>query len=233
MNDAPKAPSTHQAPPARARRRPARRNPSTPDEASASARPATRHPALDQLAAWYPALFGPEPRPLKRGVYEDLLAAHGEVLNADALKAALAQHTRATRYLVAVASGQARHDLQGQRVEDVAPEQRHHALVEVFRRRQARSPQDLRPWLRERIARAFDASGLGREAYATRVRGRDESINALTEAALDEASQRRAREAALLRAFETSGLDVAGFAERYGMGPDEARRILERARSRQ
>ena len=43
------------------------------------------------------------------------------------------------RYLSAVASGQPRHDLAGQPVEDVAPEQLHHALVEVFRRRQGRS----------------------------------------------------------------------------------------------
>ncbi|HSX94344.1 MAG TPA: ProQ/FINO family protein [Hydrogenophaga sp.] len=192
---------------------------------------APRHPLLTQLAEWHPALFGDEPRPLKRGIYEDLLAAHGE-LDGEALKAALGIHTRSTRYLNAVASGQPRRNLQGETVEVVAPEQRHHAIVEVFRRRQARSPEDMGPQLRQRIARAFETSGLGREAYATLVRGRDEAINAATEAALDKASARIAREAALLRAFEASGLSVAAFADGYGMTPDDAQRALERARQR-
>ena len=207
-------------------RRP-RQGPKTPKAPSAP-----RHPLLAQLAEWHPALFGDEPRPLKRGIYEDLLAAHGEALEAEALKAALGIHTRATRYLNAVASGQPRRNLQGEAVEVVAPEQRHHAIVEVFRRRQSRSPEDMGPQLRQRIARAFEASGLGREAYATLVRGRDEAINAATEAALDEASARIAREAALLRAFESSGLSVAAFADGYGMTPDDAQRALERARQR-
>jgi ProP effector len=64
------------------------------------------------------------------------------------------------------------------------------------------------------------------------VRGRDEAINAITEAALDEASTRIAREAALLRAFEASGQDLEAFASGYGMPTDEARRMLERARQR-
>ncbi len=57
-------------------RRP-RQGPKTPKAPSAP-----RHPLLAQLAEWHPTLFGDEPRPLKRGIYEDLLAAHGEALAA-------------------------------------------------------------------------------------------------------------------------------------------------------
>lgn len=191
-----------------------------------------RHPLLAQLGQWHPALFGEEPRPLKRGIYEDLMAAHGDAVVPEELKAALALHTRSTRYLNALASGQPRRGLDGQAVEPVAPDQRFHAIVEVYRRRQQRSPEDMKPQLRQRIARAFEASGLGREAYAVLVRGRDEAINAITEAALDEASARMAREAALLRAFEASGQDMEAFASGYGLAVDEARRMLERARQR-
>ena len=215
------APMTQTSRPAR-RPRPAK--PQTPA--------APRHPLLAQLAAWHPALFGEEPRPLKRGIYEDLLAAHGDAVKAEDLKAALALHTRSTRYLNAVGSGQPRRGLDGQVVEAVAPDQRHHALLEVHRRRQQRSSEDLRPQLQQRIARAFEQSGLGREAYAVLVRSRDEALNAVTEAALDEASARIAREAALLRAFEASGQDLAAFASGYGLAEDEARRMLERARQR-
>ncbi len=204
-----------------------------PARARAPARPsAPRHPLLVQLAEWHPAVFGEEPRPLKRGIYEDLMAAHAELLKADELKAALALHTRSTRYLNALASGQPRRDLAGQAVEPVAPDQRYHALVEVHRRRQQRSPEDLRPQLQQRIARAFEASGLGREAYATLVRSRDETINAVTEAALEECTARSAREAALLRAFEASGLELGAFASGYGLDTEDARRMIERARQR-
>lgn len=194
--------------------------------------PATRHPLLALLAERLPALFGDEPRPLKRGIYEDLLAELGEAATPDALKAALSQHTRTTRYLNAVASGQPRRDLKGEVVEKVAPDQRHHALIEVHRRRQQRSSDDLLPQLRQRIARAFEASDLGAEAYLALVRGRDETINAITSAAVEEAAAAMAREAALLRAFEAGGQSLEAFASGYGLAVEEARRMLERARQR-
>lgn len=215
------------AQPARARRG-ARNN-----APRADARPARQHPVLDQLAQLAPALFGETLKPLKRGIYQDLLDAHPGVLEADSLKAALALHTRSSRYLTVVASGQPRHDLAGQPVEALAPEHVHHALIEVFRRRQGRSPEDLVPKLRQRIAQAFEASGLGREAYATLVRGRDETVNAITEEALAEAASRAARDEALLRAFQSGGQTVEAFADMYGMPVHEARRTLDRARARQ
>ncbi len=198
----------------------------------AGAAPARHHPMLDQLASLYPALFGAEFLPMKRGIFQDLLDAHPDTLDKDGLKAALALHTRSTRYLTAVASGQPRCDLNGQPVEDLAPEHVHHALVEVFRRRQGRAPQDLRPKLRQRIEQAFEASGLGAEAYAALVQTRDEAVNALTQEALDAVVSRAAKDAALLRAFEASGKTVEEFADMYGMGVADANRTLERARAR-
>ena len=199
---------------------------------SAGAAPPRHHPMLDQLAELYPALFGEVFLPMKRGIFQDLLDAHPDALDKEGLKAALALHTRSTRYLTAVASGQPRCNLQGQPVEDLAPEHVHHALVEVFRRRQGRAPQDLRPKLRQRIEHAFEASGLGAEAYAALVQTRDETVNALTQEALDAVVGRAAKDAALLRAFEASGKTVDEFADMYGMGGADANRTLERARAR-
>ena len=136
-------------------------------------------PVLEQLAELYPGLFGAVFLPLKRGIFEDLMQAHPGVLDREALKAGLAVHTRSTRYLQSVAAGLQRHDLAGQAVEAMAPEHVHHALMEVFRRRQARGGEDLRPKLVARLIQAFEASGLSREDYAARVRGRDEAANAL------------------------------------------------------
>ncbi len=198
-------------------------------DAAAAARPRI-NPTLEKLAEFYPHLFGAVFLPLKRGIFHDLMAAHPEVLEREALKEALGQHTRSTRYLTAVAAGQPRHDLQGQPVEAMAPEHVYQALLEVFRRRQGRTPEDLRPKLRERIVQAFEASGLALSEYAGLVRSRDEAANALLDEALAEAAARSARDEALLRAFEASGKPVAAFAEMYGMDPRSAARILERAR---
>ncbi|MEG0558847.1 MAG: ProQ/FinO family protein, partial [Comamonas sp.] len=87
-----------------------------------AARP--QNPLLEQLAQWHPALFGEQLVPFKRGIFEDLLTAHPE-LEKEALKTALQQHTRSGRYLAAMASGQQRHDLNGQPVEATLPEHVH------------------------------------------------------------------------------------------------------------
>ncbi|MDP2067083.1 MAG: ProQ/FINO family protein [Burkholderiaceae bacterium] len=204
---------------------------------AAAARPAPRvHPVLEQLAALYPHLFGAVFRPLKRGIYQDLLGAHADVLDKNGLKEALAQHTRSTRYLGSVAAGMPRHDLQGQPVEAMAPEHVHHAVLEVFRRRQGRTPEAQRAALRERAVQAMvdalEASGLTRAAYDERVRGRDDTANALLDEALAQASARAAREEALLRAFEASGQTPQAFADMYGLDPRQAPQTLARARHR-
>lgn len=226
-HDAPKNPKEHG--PRRPRPAPSQRK--APSGAQAP-RPPRTHPMLEQLAQLYPQLFGAEFLPLKRGIFQDLLAAHPEAFERDALKAALSLHTRSSRYLTAVAAGLARHDLQGHAVEDMAPEHVYQSLVEVFRRRQGRTNEDLTPKVRSRMVQAFEASGLSREAYEERVRGRDEAINVVLDEALAQAAERAAKDEAQLRAFEASGQTVEAFADMYGIDPHAAQQTLERARSR-
>ncbi|WP_298210793.1 ProQ/FINO family protein [Acidovorax sp.] len=202
-----------------------------PDAASRA--PQRVHPALEQLAGLYPHLFGAVFRPLKRGIFQDLQAAHPEVFERDALKVALGLHTRSTRYLQSVAAGDKRHDLQGQPVEDMAPEHVHHALLEVYRRRKnnkARATEDLLPKLRNRMMAAFEASGLTREDYTVLVQGRDEAANAILEEAFAEWAARNAKDEALQRAFDASGQTLEAFADMYGMDPRAVGQMLERAR---
>ena len=198
--------------------------PSTPR----APRPGTA--VLTHLATLYPALFGERPLPLKRGIFHDLLAAHLDLFDKEALKEALGRHTRSTRYLTAVAGGQKRHDLQGRPVEPMAPEHVYQALLEVFKRRHQRTGEDQRPRLRQRMLQAFEASGLARDAYAELVRGRDEAANALLDEALTEAAARDARAEALLRAFEAAATTAEAFADMYGLDPRDAARLLERGR---
>lgn len=185
---------------------------------------------LEQLATLYPKLFGAVFLPLKRGIFQDLLQAHPALFEQAALKSALALHTRSTRYLVAVSQGQQRHDLDGKPVEAMAPEHVHHALLEVFRRRQARSKEDLTPTLRRRLAQAFEHSGLAPDAYAALVQGGDAQANALLDEALQEARAREPRDEALLRAFESGSCAIQAFADMYGLQVSQVEQALTRAR---
>ena len=190
------------------------------------------NPVLERLFELYPQLFGARFVPLKLGVYEELIARHPEDFKAEDLKIAMGQHARSTRYLEAVAAGLARHDLDGNALDPVAPEHVHHAILELHRRRMHRNPgEDLRPQLVARIAKAIEASGLDREAYAVLVRSRDANNNAVVDEALAELAQQAAKREALLRAFEASGRTEQEFAEMYGMKPGEVARTLQHARA--
>ena len=196
--------------------------------AQAPARKAPRpvHPLLQKLFELYPRLFGARFLPLKIGVYDDLVAAHPEALPAADLKVALGLHTRSTRYIEAVASGLPRHDLQGKPVEPVAPEHVHHAILELYKRRVARAPEQARERAVAQLAAAIEASGLGREAYRERFTSPDDNVHAMLEEALSMVAQRGARREALQNAFKASGKTVAEFADMYGLDPAEAKKLL-------
>lgn len=222
---------TPTAPAAEEQRAPAKRR-GGPKQGNANAPRAARkvHPVLEQLFGLYPKMFGARFLPLKLGVFQELMALHPEVLKKDDLKIALGLHARSTRYLEAVAAGHPRCDLQGEPIEPVAPEHVHHAILEVFKRRQSRSPEDLRPQVITRLIAAIEASGLGRDAYAERVRTQDEGNNALLDEAVAELGRQAAKREALLRAFDASGKTEAEFADMYGMDPDEVAHTLARVR---
>ncbi|HAL40752.1 MAG TPA: prop effector [Polaromonas sp.] len=188
------------------------------------------NPVLEQLFELYPKMFGAQFLPLKLGVFQDLLAQHPDLFKREELKVALGLHARSTRYLESVAAGYPRHDLQASPVEPVAPEHVHYAILEVFRRRQARSNDDLRPYVRVQLMKAIEASGLSREDYTLRVRSQDEAMNALLDDAFVELGKQAAKREALVKAFGASGKTAAEFAEMYGMDPTEVTWILERAR---
>jgi ProP effector len=185
-------------------------------------------PVLEKLFELYPQLFGAEFLPLKLGVFQELLAAHPDHFERDSLKLALGQHTRSTRYLQSVAAGNKRHDLQGVAGDQLAPEHVYFALVELFRRRQRRSREDLRPKLRNQLMAAFEASGLTHQLYLARVQTKDEAINALLAEALAEHEQKMAKQEATLRAFDSSGKTPEEFADMYGMNARDVIAALKR-----
>lgn len=198
---------------------------------NAPRQPREANPVLEKLFELYPNLFGAKFLPLKLGIFHDLLARHPEVFKKDALKLAMGQHARSTRYLECVAAGLARHDLDGAAVEPVAPEHVHHAILEVFRRRQARSKDDLRPRLTMLLKQAIENAGLTPDDYAALVRVQDEATNALLDDATAELKAEAAKREALMVTFTASGKSEAEFADMYGMDLKLVSRVLARVRS--
>ena len=186
-------------------------------------------PVLEKLFELHPHLFGAKFRPLKLGIFQDLLAAHPDVFQRDALKAALGVHARSTRYLQSVASGLARHDLAGQAVEPVAPEHLFLAIVELFQRRQARHAQDLRPKLLAQLTAAYEQSGLSRQDYLARIGAPNEVIQSVLDEAMDGVDQQRARHAALKKSFQASGKSKEEFADMLGIATGDLERSLQAA----
>jgi sRNA-binding protein len=183
-------------------------------------------PTLDKLAHLHPALFGARFLPLKVGIFEELLAAHPDAFTKPELKAAIAFHARSTRYLEAVATTGKRHDLEGLPVDDIAPEHVHHAIMEVYKRRQQRSKENLKPWVISRLISAIDASKLSRDDYLARVNAKDDEAFALLQEAFGEIGARQAKREALKRAFEASGKSVEEFAEMYGLATSDVKEAV-------
>lgn len=184
-------------------------------------------PVLEKLFEFYPQLFGERFLPLKLGIFQELLAAHPDVFKRDTLKVALGVHTRSTRYLQSVAAGLQRHDLQGQPVEDVAPEHIYLSIVELFQRRQARSKEDLRPKLYAQLMAAYDKSGLSKQDYLARIGAPAEAIQTVLDDALAEVDQQRARRAALVKAYQASGKTPEEFADMLGMSVRDVKAALQ------
>lgn len=217
-------PPIPEKPPTPQASRPASRQPQ--QQRKAPPRPRQAHPVLEKLFELHPQLFGAQFRPLKIGVFDDLLVRHPDAFKKEDLKVALGLHARSTAYLESVATGQQRHDLDGQQVAPVAPEHVHHAIMEVFRRRQVRTKEDLRPRVVSRLIAAIQASDLTPLDYAERMRTQDATSNAILDEAVAQLAQATAKREALSRAFQASGLSVEAFAEMYGMDAKEVARTL-------
>ena len=212
---------------------PASKNARKPRPARAPQPSRTAHPLLDVLRNLYPQVFGDRVLPLKLGIFHELVAAHPEALEAKALREALGQHTRSTRYLDRVASGLPRYSLDGQAVEEMAPEHVHQAIMEVARRDRNNQSAASQAKLRLRLRNAFEASGLSRGDYAERVKPPLEAWNALLDEAYTEHGADAAKREALLKAFEGSGQTPAQFADNYGMDAKSTEKSLELARQEQ
>lgn len=203
---------------------------SRPSQQQRAPRSREVHPLLHKLYELYPKVFGAQALPLKLGIFHELVANHPDLLEAKSLREALGQHTRSTRYLEQVATGVYRHDLEGNPVENLAPEHVHQAIMEVVRRDRAGNSPAAQAKLRMRLRNAFEASGLSRGAYAEQVKPPLEVWNSLLDHAYTEDGAAAAKREALLTAFESSSQTLAQFVDMYGMDLTSTENSLEQAK---
>ena len=197
-------------------------NSSTPiASTSVDATPAkpTVQSVLEKLFELHPHLFGAQFLPLKLGSFQELMARHPDRFDRGSLKAALGVHTRSTRYLQSVAQGLPRHDLDGAVVEPVAVEHVCLSILELFRRRQGRTRENLQPKVTAQLLQALEASDLSRQDVLATVLSADPVAQGMLGAALDQRDALRAKREALSRAFVASGKSLGEFADMYGLGP--------------
>lgn len=200
-----------------------------PTDASAqpNSRKAQVAPVLETLFELYPQLFGARFLPLKLGVFQELLAAHPDRFEQGTLKLALGVHTRSTRYLQCVAAGLKRHDLEGQPLDDVAPEHVFASIAELFVRRRGRHSDESGTKLRQQLIAAFDRSGLSRQDYLLCIGTPPEALQAVLEEAMEQSDLQRARRIALQKSFAASGKSVEAFADMLGMSLREVKAALK------
>jgi sarcosine oxidase gamma subunit len=112
----------------------------------------------------------------------------------------------------------------------VAPEHVYLSIVELYRRRQARTQEDLRPKLRRQLAAALEASNLSNADYLALVQTHDaqadDALQAVLQDVLADRASRLAKQAALLQAFDASGKTPEEFADMYGLAVAEVAKML-------
>jgi ProP effector len=111
--------------------------PAAAEPTSTAPKPAELSPAAcaQQLKQRFPALFSGAPKPIKLRVQVDIQARAPGVFSKNALSAFFRRYTGSTSYLIAVANGKQRFDLDGQPQGDISDEHRQIATDELARRR--------------------------------------------------------------------------------------------------
>jgi len=166
--------------------------PSAPAAKPAELSPAAVAEKLKQLA---PALFTGGPKPLKLRIQVDIQERAPGVFSKQALSAFFRRHTGSTSYLLAVAKGAQRFDLDGQPAGDITDEHRKVANEELARRREnQQSRRELEEQQRRNRAgllHDFERTTLTRANFCVLKGVADEELDGLLVIAREEAAQPR------------------------------------------
>ena len=173
--------------------------PAPPVVAAAGTRPElSAAECVQRLKQLSPALFGGTPKPLKLRIQLDIQERAPGVFTKATLSAFFRRHTGSTAYLLAVAKGTQRFDLDGQPSGEIADEHRKVAGDELARRR---ANQESRRQLEEQqrhnragLLHDFERTTLTRANFCVLKGVADEELDGLLVIAREEAQQPRGPE---------------------------------------
>jgi ProP effector len=149
-----------------------------------------------QLKQLWPALFTGAPKPLKLRVQVDIQQRAPGVFTKAVLSAFFRRYTGSTSYLLAVARGGPRFDLDGQPSGEIADEHRKAAHDELARRRasqeERRALEEQQRRNRARLLHDFERTTLTRANFCALMGVAEDALDGLLAIARDEAMQPRA-----------------------------------------
>lgn len=177
---------------------------------------------LRGLAERYPAVFGSPPRPLKIGIYEDMLRDLCDERAAGRLRSLLAKHTGLPAYLAEVAKGGARFDLSGAPAGEISPEAQAYAaetLSEIHAQATAKAE-------RRALLKQYEASGLTKREFVTQHGLDHASFCTQVARANNERLARRRQRAELVHRFRESGLSREAFASKAGIALKRLEQVI-------
>lgn len=177
------APDAHATPP-----------PAVQPEAAPGAMPPATTPAEcgQRLKQLWPGLFAGAAKPIKLRIQKDIQARSPGTFSRSVLSAFLHRHTGSTSYLLAIASGGPRFDLDGQPDGEVSDEHRKAAADELARRRANRAAREEIELQQRRnragLLRDFERTTLTRANFCALKGVADDELDHLLAVAREEAA---------------------------------------------
>lgn len=177
-----------------------------------------------KLRAQFPAVFGPIPKPLRVGIYNDILGNLGTTDATKALRGFLALHTRSRTYLETVARGGARYALDGTVDGEVAP----HEIVDANSKLK-KLDDDVQAYaLRAQFLKVVIASGKSLAEYAKANGMELDKATSDYDRASYEREVRRNERRKIVKAYMASGASLDDFATQRGISAVKLQRMIDK-----
>lgn len=174
-------------------------------------------PTMRDLRQRFPAVFGRYDKPLKLGIFADVVAAFGPQVSPRRLQGLITGHTSRRAYLAAIAKGGARFALDGSAHGAITAAEQDNARQSLATL--AQQEKDAREAVGQRamFLKAVEGSGLNIEAYAAANGLELRHAHSLYDKATHERSLRRQQREALVAKYEASGLSAEAFSRQTGV----------------
>jgi|APLak6261703504_1056268.scaffolds.fasta_scaffold22424_1 sRNA-binding protein len=163
------------------------------------------------LKKLYPEVFK-SIKPLKIGIYHDLIAIHGEQ-NKKIIRATLGFWTQHANYLFAVAAGGFRYALDGTTCGEISAVEIEDAKNKLDKIHSAQVKENAEKKYRSQLLKSFESSGLTRYEFAQKNSMTETDVSSALDKATNERKARMEQRQKIVNKLEKSGLSVEEFAE--------------------